>query len=125
MPHEVLKGRQGDAGPDHIRSKGVAEPVWIGGRDLAMQSMVPEQRAESGRRHRLTTPTAFEGNEQIRGVGQRPFQAQVTLKHLHNLDWQWQGALFPALAQIMLLPRGHFQILELERQDLTGTQSIK
>jgi hypothetical protein len=43
MPHEVLQSRQGDAGPDHVRSERVAEPMGIGGRDFAAQSMVSEQ----------------------------------------------------------------------------------
>ena len=51
MPHQVLERRQGDAGPDHIRSEGVAEAVGIGGPHLAAQSMVSKQRAEARRRH--------------------------------------------------------------------------
>ena len=34
MSHQMLESGQGDAGPHHIRSEGVAKPVWIGGADL-------------------------------------------------------------------------------------------
>jgi len=59
VPHQVLERWERDARPHHIRSEGVAEPVWVGSRDLTLQSMMAKKRAESGRRHRLTTPTAF------------------------------------------------------------------
>ena len=77
----------------------VAEPVRIGGPDLAAQSMMPEQRAETCRCHGLATAPAFEGNEKMRGVGERPFQAKITLEDFQDLAGQWQGTLFLALAQ--------------------------
>ena len=42
MPHKVLERWEGDARPHHIRSEGVAEPVWVGRGDLAAQSMMAE-----------------------------------------------------------------------------------
>src|SRR5687767_15305422 len=42
------------------------------------QSMMSEQRAESRRCHGLATAPTFEGNEKMRGVGERPFQAKIT-----------------------------------------------
>ncbi len=83
--------------------------------------MMAEQRAESGSCHRLTAPTAFEGNEQIRGVGQRPFQTEVALQHFHDLGGQGQGTLVLTLAQNVQERIGQFQIFELERQYLAGT----
>src|SRR5215472_1856167 len=101
MAHQMLECEQGDAGPDHIRSEGVAEPVGIGGPDLAAQSMMSEQRAESRRSHGLPPVPTFQGNEKIRGVGERSFQAKITLEDFQDLAGQWQGTLFPALAQNM------------------------
>ena len=42
MSHQVLERREGDARPHHVRSEGVPEPVWVGRRDLAAQSMMAE-----------------------------------------------------------------------------------
>jgi hypothetical protein len=69
----------------------------------------------------LTASTAFEGNEQTRRVGQRPFQAEITLQYIQDLPGQWQGALLLALTQNVQEGVGEFQIFELEGQDLTGT----
>jgi hypothetical protein len=121
----MLESGQGDAGPDHIRSECMAEPVGIGGADLTAQSMMPEQRAESRRCHGLTTALTFERNEKMRGVGERPFQAEITPEGFQNLAGQWQDTLFPALAQNVQKRIGRFQIFELEGQDLTGTQAIQ
>ena len=99
MSHQMLESGQGDAGPDHICSEGVPKTMGIGGADLTAQSMTAEQRAESGRCHGLAAAPAFEGNEKMRGVGERSFQAEITLEDFHDLAGQWQGTLFPALAQ--------------------------
>ncbi len=40
MSHQVLQRGQGDAGPHHIRSKGMAEPMRIGARRLAANAMM-------------------------------------------------------------------------------------
>src|SRR5579872_5620399 len=95
----MLERGQGDAGPDHIRSKSMAEPVGIGGADLTAQSMMPEQRAEPRWCHGLATAPTFEGNEKMRGVSERPFQTKITLEGFQNLAGQWQGTLLLALAQ--------------------------
>src|SRR5262252_8857318 len=99
MAHQMLESGQRDAGPDHIRSECMSKPVGIGGADLTAQSMMPEQRAESRRCHGLATAPTFEGNEKMRGVGERPFQAKITVEGFQNLAGQWQGTLLLALAQ--------------------------
>jgi len=99
MAHQMLERGQGDTGPGHIRTEGVAEPVGIGGPDLAAQWMMSEERAESRRSHGLTTAPTFQRSEKIRGVGERPFQVKITLEDSQDLAGEWQGTLFPALAQ--------------------------
>jgi len=59
------------------------------------------------------------------GVGERPFQAKITLEGFQNLAGQWQGTLFSTLAENAQQGIGQFQIFELERQDLTGTQAVQ
>jgi hypothetical protein len=47
------------------------------------------------------------------------------LKHFHDLAGQRQDALLSALAQYVQERVGQFQIFELERQNLTGTQAVE
>src|SRR6516225_8957777 len=63
----------------------VTKPVRVGRRDLSAPSVMAEEGAESRRCHRVAASRALEGHEQRGGIGQRPFQAKVALKHFHNL----------------------------------------
>jgi hypothetical protein len=103
----------------------MSKSMGVRGRDFAAQSMVAEQRAKSRGRHRLTPAAAFQGNEQRGGVGQRPFHPQVALENFHDFAGQRQGTRFPTLAENVQLHIGQFQIFDLKRQDLAGTQAIE
>ena len=87
--------------------------------------MMPEQRAESGGSQGPPALAAFEGNEQSRRVGERPFQTQILVEDLDDFRGQWQNALLVSLAENPHLRIGQLEILKLESQNFAGAEAIQ
>jgi len=87
--------------------------------------MVAKQRAESGGGHGAPTLAAFQGDEQGRGVGERPFQPQIFFEDLDNFRRQRQNAFFVSFAEDSHLCFGQLQILDLKSQHLARAQTVQ
>ena len=125
MSHQMLQSGYRDAGAHHFRAKGMAEPMWVGVRNLASEAMMAKQRAESGRSHSPPALAALEGNEQERGVGKRPFQPQILFQNPDHFLGQRQKAFLVAFPEDSHLGIGQLEIVELKSQDFARAHPIE
>jgi hypothetical protein len=95
----------------------------IGRRNWAALAMMAEQGADPGGSHGAPALAAFQGNEQERGVGERPFQPPIFVEDFENFWRQGQDALLASFAENSRI--GQLQIRELKCQDLAGAQPIE
>ena len=103
----------------------VAEPMGVGLRNTTAQAMVAEEGAQSGGCHGPSPPTAFQGDEQGRGVGERPFQPQIFFKDLDHFRRQRQNAFLVPFAEDSHVCFGELQILDLKSQHLARAQTVQ
>jgi hypothetical protein len=99
------------------------EPMRIGMRDLAAQTMMAKQRAESGGSHGPPALAAFQGNGQRGRVGERLFQPQIFFEDFDDFRRQGQNAFLVSFAEDPHLRIRQLGILDLKSRHLARTQA--
>jgi hypothetical protein len=125
MAHELLQGRQGDAGPRHIGPEGVAETMGIGAGRPTLPAMVTEQGTKAGGGKRLSAAAAFQANEQGGGRKRRSFLPEVKGEDLACFWGQGQDARLLALAQDAQPGFGQLEVVKFEGEDFAAAQAVQ
>jgi hypothetical protein len=69
VAHQSLDHRQVDPGLGQRRAERVPQRVWVSGAHAAAFAVIPEDRAQPGRRQRLSAMRAFRHDEQGGAIG--------------------------------------------------------
>ncbi len=87
--------------------------------------MIAKERAQSRRRHRLTSLLTFKGHED--GVGRRrgPLKLEVAAKEVNDFAWKRHSAFLLTLAAYPDVGLHEIDVLEAELDNLSRSQPAK